>query len=124
MAYSINQMIVDGKQLVVALDWSYANAEGTLSNQHKLLEPYGSTPITEVTEEVAIGWLKDQLPNTSAEFDAAIAKRKSAAEYDKTLTHYAPHSAGPPTPITMPVSDEEIAAAVLPAGLKAKNQGL
>lgn len=94
MAYSINQMIVDGKQLVVALDWSYANAEGTLSNQHQLLKPYGSIPLAEVTEDVAIEWLKDQLQNTSAEFDAAIHQRKLETEYAQTLVPYVSDGAG------------------------------
>ncbi len=113
MAYSINQMIVDGKQLVVALDWSYANAEGTLSNQHRLLQPYGSTPLAEVTEEVAIGWLKEQLQNTSAEFDAAIAKRKQETEYAATLVPYVSNGAGAfqvyvaPEPEPEPAAPEE-----------------
>ena len=94
MPFSINQMIVDGKELVVALDWSYANAEGTLSNRHALLKPYGSTPVAEVTEDVAIGWLKEQLQNTAAEFDAAIAKHKQETEYAATFVAYINDGAG------------------------------
>ena len=87
-------MIVDGKELVVALNWTYANADGTLSNQHKLLEPYGSTPLAEVTEDIAIGWLKEQLQNTSAEFDEAIAKRKQKTEYTTSLVEYVKDDSG------------------------------
>ena len=48
MPYSISQMIVDGAQNVVALDWAYSNPDGKLSNQHKLLKPYGSTKLAAV----------------------------------------------------------------------------
>ena len=94
MAYSINQMIVDGKQLVVALDWSYTNADGSLSGEHKLLAPYGSTPVADVNEDIAIKWLKEQLQNTSVEFDAAIAQRNSEAEYSNNLVEYVKDDSG------------------------------
>jgi len=98
-------MIADGDQKVVALDWSYSNADGTLSNQHILEKPYGDTSFADVTEELAITWLEQQLANTPEEFDAAIAERKAAVEYEKTLAAYAPHPDGPPTPITVPVAE-------------------
>jgi hypothetical protein len=112
MAYSINQMIVDSKQLVVALDWSYANAEGTLSNQHQLLKPYGSTPLAEVTEEVATGWLKEQLQNTSADFDAAIAQRKQETEYAATLVAYVSNGTGAFQVYEAPEPEPEATSAV------------
>ncbi len=92
-------MIADGDQKVVALDWVYSNADGTLSNRHVLEQPYGSTPFDDVTEAMAITWLEDQLQNTSTEFDAAIAKRKAAVEYEKTLSAYTPQPEGPPLPV-------------------------
>ena len=101
-------MIADGDQKVVALDWAYSNADGTLSNQHILQKPYGDTGFADVTEAVAVSWLTEQLQNTSEEFDAAIAERKAAAEYEQTLAPYEPHPDGPPTPVTMPIPDEEI----------------
>ena len=107
MPFSISELIVDGEQNVVALDWAYSNADGTLSNQHKLLKPYGNTKLEAVTEEVAVSWLEEQLQNTTEEFDAAIAKRKAQVEYDQTLVPYAPHPDGPPTPITIPALAEE-----------------
>ena len=87
-------MIVDGDSKVVALNWAYSNADGTLSNQHKLLEPYGKVALSEVTEEVAIGWLEEQLQNTPEEFDAAIAKRKADTEYAQTLKPYVKTESG------------------------------
>ncbi len=96
-------MIVDGNQNVVALNWAYSNADGTLSNQHKLEEPYGSTPLDDVTEEVAVEWLEEQIQNTTEQFDAAITKRKEEAEYEQTLKPYIPHPDGPPTRV-MPES--------------------
>ena len=101
-------MIADSEQKVVALDWAYSNADGTLSNQHVLQKPYGTTPFADVTEELAIGWLTEQLVNTEAEFSAALAKRKAEAEYEQTLAPYEPHPDGPPTPVAMPIADDEI----------------
>ena len=101
MPFSISRMIVDDAKNVVALDWSYHNADGTLSNQWKLKQPYGNVPLDSVTADVAVSWL-DQLPNTPEELDAAITKRKNEVAYAETLKPYEPHSDSPPTPITMP----------------------
>ena len=101
-------MIVDGDKNVVSINWAYSNAEGILSNQLKLAQPYGKVALAKVDEELAISWLEDQLQNTAEEFDAAIAKRKAEAEYDQTLMPYQPNPSGPPTPITMPILDEDI----------------
>ena len=102
MPYSINQMVVDGTQNVVALDWSYSNPDGTLSNRHKLLDPYGKTKLGQVTEAMAIKWLEEQLQNTSAEFDAAIAKRKAEAEYEGGLVDYVKDGSGNFVPAPTP----------------------
>ena len=87
-------MIVDGDQNVVALDWTYSNADGTLSNQLKLATPYGDAALPAVTQELAVSWLEEQLQNTAAEFDAAIAKRKADTEYAATLVAYENNGAG------------------------------
>ncbi len=113
MPFSISRMIADGDQKVVALDWAYGNADGTLSNQHTLEKPYGDTPLADVTEELAITWLEQQLANTPEEFDAAIAGRKAAVKYEETLVAYAPHPDGPPVPIIgseAEVEDEAVLA--------------
>ena len=94
MSFSINQMIVDSSNNVVALNWAYSNADGMLSNQHKLAIPYGDVPLAEVTETVAVRWLEKQLGNTAEEFDAAITKRKLEAEYAETLVPYVNDGAG------------------------------
>ena len=94
MPFSINQMIVDGAQNVVALNWAYSNADGTLSNQLKLATPYGDVALAAVTETVAISWLEEQLGNTAAEFDAAIAQRKTETEYAATLVAYDKNETG------------------------------
>ena len=109
MPYSIPQMIVDGNQKVVALNWAYSNPDGTLSNQHKLLEPYGSTPINQVTEALAISWLEEQLQNTTEEFDAAIAKRKQETEYAETLVPYVTDGAGAFQVYVAPEPEVEVA---------------
>lgn len=94
MTFSISQMIVDGDQNVVALNWAYTNADGTLSNQLKLATPYGDVALASVTQELAVSWLEEQLQNTAAEFDAAIAKRKADTEYAATLVAYENNGAG------------------------------
>ena len=87
-------MIVDGAQNVVALNWAYSNADGTLSNQLKLATPYGDVALTAVTQTLAISWLEEQLGNTAEEFDAAIAQRKADTEYAATLVAYNDDGAG------------------------------
>ena len=94
MSFSISQMIVDGDSNVVALNWAYSNADGTLSNQHKLAQPYGTVALAKVDEKLAISWLEDQLQNTAEEFDAAIAKRKQETEYAQTLKPYVKTESG------------------------------
>ena len=132
MPYSVTRMIVDGNQNVAAIDWSYSNADGTISNTHVMQKPYGTTPLSLVTEQVSVEWLVEQLQNTTEEFDAAIANRKAQAAYEATLKPYAPHTDGPPTPITMPApvppekpevpeeKEPEPVAETKPAGRKAK----
>ena len=94
MSFSISQMIVDGDNNVVALNWAYSNADGTLSNQLKLATPYGDVDLSAVTQAVAVSWLEEQLGNTAAEFDAAIAKRKEETEYAATLVSYSSNETG------------------------------
>jgi hypothetical protein len=107
MSFSISQIIVcDTTNKVVALNWSYENADGKLSNQWTLEKPYGDLPLASCTEAVLLGFLMEQLPNTSSEFDMQIAAAKEQAEFEQTLQEFIPHSDGPPTP--MPVPDEEI----------------
>ena len=95
-------MIVDGQQKVISLNWVYSNDDGQLSSQHRLLEPYGDTPLNQVTEEVAISWLEEQLKNTPEEFDEAIAQRKAEVEYQQTLVPYEANSKAAPTKILTP----------------------
>ena len=92
-------MIVDSNDKVVAVDWAFTNDDGVLSNQWKLAEPYGETPLAEVTEEKAVEWLEAQLPNTAEELSAAISARKAQVDYEATLSAYAANAGGPPTKV-------------------------
>tara|TARA_B100001094_G_C18090925_1_gene750375 strand:+ start:883 stop:1284 length:402 start_codon:yes stop_codon:yes gene_type:complete len=94
MAFTISQMIVDNVGSVVALDWVYNNEDGQMSHQWRLQEPYGDTPLEQVTETVAVGWLEEQLPNTAEDFDKAIAARKEEVEYAATLKPYVKTESG------------------------------
>ena len=108
--FSITGMTVDAAGNVVSLNWCYENADGKLSNTHKLAQPFGVLPIAQVTEDIAIGWLTAQLGNTAAEFDAAIANAKTQAEYQAGFVAYVPNEEGtfsayvPPVPEEQPVA--------------------
>jgi len=99
-------MIVDSNEKVVAVNWAFTNEDGSLSNQFKLAEPYGETPLAEVTEEKAVEWLEAQLPNTAEELTAAITRAKEQQEYAATLSAYNANSGGAPTPIVVEVPEE------------------
>ena len=122
MPFSVSQMIVDDQEKVVALNWAYSNADGTLSNQHKLAKPYGDAPLNTVTEEVAVGWLEEQLGNTAEEFDAAIAKRKAEVAYAETLVPYQANSKAAPTKIEPAEPEPELEASTMPAKRTSKKK--
>ena len=103
MPFSISEIIVsDTADKVVALNWAYENADGKLSNQWKLAQPYGDTPLKDCTEAVLVKWLEEQLPNTTEDFDKQIADVKARQAFNETLKPYTPHDDGPPTPVVMP----------------------
>ena len=115
-------MIVDAQEKVVALDWVYSNADGQLSHQHRLQQPYGNTPLDQVTEPLAVSWLEEQLQNTPEEFDAAIAKRKAEVEYAAQLVPFKANPTGAPTKIevgdgasALPAPEKELEASTQPA---------
>ena len=106
MPFSVSEIIVsDTADKVVALNWSYENADGKLSNQWKLAQPYGDTPLKDCTEAILVKWLEEQLPNTTEDFDKQIADVKARQAFSETLKPFTPHPAGPPTPVVMPVPD-------------------
>lgn len=135
MGFTINQMIVNGDSKVVALDWVYTNADGSIGNQLRLAEPYGDVPLGKVTSDVASEWLTDQLPNEPAEFDAELARRKNTEAVAASMTAYEAHPVNAPTKVepepkpepeaeitpevsTMPVELEEPEATTQPAPAK------
>lgn len=88
MAFSVNCFVADANNNIVSVDWTYSNADGTLSNTHVLATPAGEFSLAEVTQTTLVGWLEDQLQNTAAEFDAAIANAKAQAEYQAGFKKY------------------------------------
>ena len=44
--------------------------------------------VAEVTQATLVSWVEDQLQNTAAEFDAAIANAKTQAEYQAGFKKY------------------------------------
>jgi len=104
MPFSVSEIIVsDTADKVVALNWSYENADGKLSNQWKLAQPYGDTPLKDCTEAILLKWLEEQLPNTTEDFDKQIADVKARQAFNETLKPYTPHNDGPPTPVTQEI---------------------
>ena len=104
MTFSVSQIVVcETTQKVVALDWAYENDDGRLSNQWRLLEPYGEEPLASCTEAVLVKWLTEQLPNTAAQLDAQISAAKAQHELEQSLRGYDAHVDGPPTPITQEI---------------------
>ncbi len=106
--YSITNLIADPKGVVVALNWVYTNADGSISNQLRLAEPLDVTkitPIGEVTEAVAVTWLEAQLGNTAEEFDAHIAKDKARREAEEASVTY---TMGEDGNYSVPDDDEQV----------------
>lgn len=120
MPFLVTQMIVDSSNEVIALDWSYSNDDGSLGGKHVLLEPYGNTPLADVTEAIAVGWLKEQLQNTEEEFTAALAERKAQEQFDDGCCNYTPNPAGPPTRNAEILEGQEETEAVPVVSKKAK----
>ena len=88
MSFSIKCFTADANDHVVSVDWQYSNADGTISNTHVLATPAGDFALPSVTQDVLVGWLEDQLTNTAAEFDTAIANAKAQAEYRAGFVKY------------------------------------
>ena len=109
MPFSVSELVVcDTNKKVVALNWSYENADGKLSNQWKLQQPYGDVPLNNCTEAVVVKWLEEQLPNTPEDFDKQIADAKARAELQQSLRDYTPHESGPPTPVTQEIDAPDL----------------
>ena len=88
MAFSVTCFTADANDDIVSIDWQYSNADGTLSNTHVLATPAGDFALAEVTQTTLVSWLEDQLQNTAAEFDAAIANAKAQSEYQAGFKKY------------------------------------
>jgi len=87
--FSIQSCEVDPSELIYTCKWTYSNLEGSVSGTHRLTtsaEGDAIVPLANVTEEILVGWLVDQLPNTAEQFDAQIAAEKAAREEKESLT--------------------------------------
>ena len=88
MPFSVTSFVADANDDIVTLDWKYTNADGAISNTHVLATPAGDFAVAEVTQATLVSWVEDQLQNTAAEFDAAIANAKTQAEYQAGFKKY------------------------------------
>jgi len=108
--YSISKLVADATGNVVALDWSYSNEDGRLGNRWKLQQPYGSIPLEQVTEAVAVEWLVSQLPNDEEDFITALRKNVERCEYEATCCAYTVGESAP-VRVIEPTSEEPEAVA-------------
>ena len=88
MPFSVNCFVADANDHIVSVDWVYTNADGAVSNTHVLATPAGDFAVADVTQATLVGWVEDQLQNTAAEFDAAIANAKAQSEYQAGFKKY------------------------------------
>jgi len=88
MPFSVNCFVADANDDIVSVDWVYTNADGAISNTHVLATPAGDFAVAEVTQATLVSWVEDQLQNTAAEFDTAIANAKAQAEYQAGFKKY------------------------------------
>ena len=88
MPFSVNCFVADANDDIVSVDWVYTNADGAISNTHVLATPAGDFAVAEVTQATLVSWVEDQLQNTAAEFDAALANAKAQSEYQAGFKKY------------------------------------
>lgn len=88
MTFSITGFTADADDKIVSVDWVYTNADGSVNNTHVLATPAGDFALANVTQTTLVGWLEDQIQNTAAEFDAAIANAKAQFEYQAGFKKY------------------------------------
>ena len=88
MPFSVNCFVADANDDIVSVDWVYTNADGAISNTHVLATPAGDFAVAEVSQATLVSWVEEQLQNTAAEFDAAIANAKAQAEYQAGFKKY------------------------------------
>ena len=88
MAFSVTCFTADADNNVVSVDWEYSNDDGVVSNTHVLATPAGDFALAAVTQATLVSWLEDQLQNTAAEFDEAIANAKAQVEYQAGFKKY------------------------------------
>ena len=88
MPFSVNCFVADANDDIVSVDWVYTNDDGAISNTHVLATPAGDFAVAEVSQATLVGWVEDQLQNTAAEFDAALANAKVQAEYQAGFKKY------------------------------------
>jgi NAD-dependent oxidoreductase involved in siderophore biosynthesis len=88
MPFTINCFVADANDDIVSVDWVYTNDDGAISNTHVLATPAGDFSVSEVTQATLVSWVEEQLQNTAAEFDTAIANAKAQAAYQAGFKKY------------------------------------
>lgn len=87
--YSVTSFRTDATGIVYTCDWTYSNADGSVSGVVSLEAPVDNIiPVEALTPEIVTGWVVDVLPNTSEEFDAHIAADKARREAEEAAVTY------------------------------------
>ncbi len=79
--FSVTSFVADVGQSVISLNWSYSNDDGKLANTLVLATPAGTVRLQDLTQEILVGWLEEQLENTAEELDNVIANAKQQYEF-------------------------------------------
>ena len=83
--YNITSYTVQNDAAVIDCRWTYTTEDGSVGGKHVLATPAGTVSAADLTEEVLVGWLVEQLPNTEEEFIAHIARKKADRELFESL---------------------------------------
>ena len=78
--FNINSLTVSPDDVVLSINWTYTNPDGSRGGTYRLPMPPGSVSYAAITEATLLGWLADGLPDDVAEqLDAQIAKDNEQA---------------------------------------------
>ena len=86
--FSVTSFVADVGQSVISVNWNYTNDDGKIANTLVLATPAGTVRLQDLTQEVLVGWLEDQLENTPEELDQVIANAKQQYEFQISCKQY------------------------------------
>ena len=88
MSFSIQTFEADPSKQIISVDWKYTTNDGWLSNTLKLATPAGNEALENITEDVLISWVEEQLPNTAQELSDFLAEQAARVEAESQYVKY------------------------------------